>query len=489
MSPALPGSPLRVLVVHHGRRPVPGAPAPGAAIRAQALGDGIAAAGFAVVYLTRAADAPGGFDGAADLRRKAAALRPDRVVCVQAEDAPALAGLGVPLAVDLYAPRLLEAPFEGTLAAEAPALLRAIAAADVLLVSNPRARLVWLGVLALAGLDTRTDPTLLVPLAAPAALPVGAGLPAPAADPVIVAGGAAWPWQDPVPALEAALAVLDARGAGRIDWYGGPPVLGAATAAWSLPAHPRLRCPGWVGLDAFRRACAEATLAFDLMAPNPERAASFSFRHTEYLGAGLPVLTGPDTALADVLGGAGWLAAPADAGPALAAALDDPALPDRRAAARALADTLHPARAAAPLAAWLAAPVRHPRGKGPLHGAATALARAAADRGRAALREADAARLQDQVHTLLGTVDRLTRALDEVAGFKREAVTLLGHREEAARLDAAALARENALLRADVEKKSAELLAADQLRARLENDIAGLRREVAASQRRGLFPR
>ena len=41
------------------------------------------------------------------------------------------------------------------------------------------------------------------------------------------------------------------------------------------------------------------------------------------------------------------------------------------------------------------------------------------------------------------------------------------------------LATENAILRADIAKKSAELEAMDLLRERLENDIQALREEMA----------
>ena len=76
---------------------------------------------------------------------------------------------------------------------------------------------------------------------------------------------------------------------------------------------------------------------------------------------------------------------------------------------------------------------------------------------------------------MLGMV---ARALDEVAGFKREAITLLGNEHARAQRSADDLARENGILRADIEKKSAELRAMDDLRVRLENDLTNLRSEL-----------
>ena len=71
-------------------------------------------------------------------------------------------------------------------------------------------------------------------------------------------------------------------------------------------------------------------------------------------------------------------------------------------------------------------------------------------------------------------MDRLSRAVDEVAGFKREAITVLGNQSESATLSLREANQEIALLRADIEKKTAELTAMDDLRRRLENDLDNL---------------
>lgn len=486
---------MRILIVHHGRLPGGDQPVTGGALRAWHHGEALRTAGHEVHFLNRAQDTPGGFASPADLVRRAMALRPERIIAVQPEDAPALRALDTPLCVDLYAPRLLEAPFEGRLAEEAGTTLRALAAGDVFLVSNPRQRMAWLGLMALAGLDVRTDPTLLVPLVAPE----GPRRRSPRA-PLLVAGGVSWPWQDPRPGLEAALAVLDARGEGRIVWYGGAPLLGEASASWQLPDHPRLEPAGWVGRESLLQAYASATAALDWMRPNPERRLAFSFRHADYLGCGLPILTGPDTALTDMLGDAGWVSS-LDALPAtLTALLDDPEDRRRRSrAARALArGPLSMVEASAPLVAWMVEPTRHPRAQGPLVDAARLAARAAraeartdaAEAARAAA-EAETARKRQEVATLTGQVQdlvattaRLARAMDEVAGFKREAISLLGHQGEHAARSLTDANRELGILRADLSKKSAELNAMDDLRARLEHDLDNLRAELARSRAR-----
>ena len=82
-----------------------------------------------------------------------------------------------------------------------------------------------------------------------------------------------------------------------------------------------------------------------------------------------------------------------------------------------------------------------------------------------------------------------TRALDEVASYRREALALLGGQSEQARLGQREAEQQLALVRADVEKKTAELHAMDEVRARLENDVHGLRVEVERLRKRGLLRR
>lgn len=492
---------MRILIVHHGTLPAPGRAVTGGALRAWNHGRALQAAGHEVFYLTRAQDTPGGYANPRDLVWRARHLSPDRIICVQLEEAAALGTLGLPMAADLYAPRLLEAPFEGHLAEAAVDSLRALAAGSVFLVSNPRQRWAWLSVLALAGVDIRTDPTLHVPLVAPDGPPR-----TPPGEPLFVAGGASWPWQDPLPSLLRVLEHLDRRAQGQVLWFGGAPLIGHGEHiehAWSLPEHPRLLTPGWLPYDQLLKRYAAATAAIDWMAPNPERALALSFRHVDYLGCGLPILTGPDSALTDTLGDAGI--ATDDIEAALDEVLDHPGrLAERADAARQLARTRYSLHAAeAPLVDWVARGTTHRRARGPLVDAARHAAEAAHARARAsALEDAlevaelevdqkrqDNRALSTQVQQLTGIIERLTQTLDEVAGFKREAVAVLGGEAQRASRSLEEAEREITILRADLSKKSAELRAMDQLRERLENDLANLRAELEREKARSVIPR
>ena len=351
--------------------------------------------------------------------------------------------------------------------------------------------------MALAGIDIRTDPTLHVPLVAPD----GPRRRIPR-EPIFVAGGAAWPWQNPVPALERVLAHLDARETGQVVWYGGTPLLGSGEhteAVWSLPEHPRLETPGWLPYSDLLKRYATATAALDWMSENPERSLALSFRHVDHLGCGLPILTGPDSALVDTLGEGGWIGNNIES--ILDEVLDNPSEVRRRSRiARDLARTQYSqAVAEAPLLAWVESGLKHRRAKGPLVDAAAWAAEAAGERTRREglevtledLREevtnkrTENERLTTQIQQLTGIIERLTRSLDEVAGFKREAISVLGGAAERATRSQEETEREVTILRADIAKKSAELRAMDQVRERLENDLKNLRAELERERNRG----
>ena len=442
--------PVRILVVHHGPLDSGELPTTGGAIRAGQHVAALRGAGHDVATLSRAQDGSGGFTGPAHLRALARSARPDWTLCVAPEEAPALAGLA-PLVVDLYAPRLLEAAFEGQQQDEARRALLAVDAADEVLFSNPRQRHFWLGILGLAGWDLSKSPGVLVPLAT-TVVPPGRR----PKRPRVILGGHPWPWQDARDTLARAVAHLGDR---------------AEIVSYGLPAVEGVECLPLVSRTEWVSACTWATVALDRYAPHTERELALSFRQLDYLSAGLPIITDGWTPLADGVRRhrAGWVDEP------LEAALDAALAEDRGPGARALAAEYAPARGAGELLALR--PARRAREWSAVRWskqASAAALRAEADRTLREAAETEVSRKRAEVEALFGqlraltaSVEQLSAAQADIAGFRRETVQVLGTRLAGQTEEAEGLRRELAIVRADVEEKDQELEALRGERDRL----------------------
>ena len=414
----------------------------------------------------------------------------DAVISLSIELSAELGGLTIPHVLDLYAPRIQESVFAGELSADAIQCLRAIDAADVYLVSNPRQRWYWLGILALASVDT-ARPLLLVPLSTDEPITEDADRSL-----YFVAGGCSWPWQDLSHSLAPFLDTLGSHPSAKLKWLGAWP----EHLPQSLKAHPRLEQVGWLPYGEYRRTLSKASAAFDWYSPNPERELALAFRHMDCLGSGLPILGYPNTALQDIAAGAGVFSADIQA--TTEAWLTTPRLRSKsRQNAAQVAAEHHWSKSALPLLNWLQTPAKRSRSTSQLM---TWISKAAAhdevikhaevsQAQRLALEEEvlekrnEVEKLTQQIQTQLGIMDRLSRAVDEVSGFKREAIAVLDTRVQHHSQSAETLARENAILLADIEKKTAELAAMDALRARLENDLHHAQVALEQARKRRLF--
>ena len=251
----------------------------------------------------------------------------------------------------------------------------------------------------------------------------------------------------------------------------------------------RVDLEGVEQLPAMGRAAWLGTLAASVAmlnryAPNPERQLAVGFRQMDALAVGLPLVSDADTPLAQELRetGAGWVDAP------LEEALDRALDADRarvRDNVRALADRYAPEGTEREVLAWVAAPAVRARTWSLLEaGARLAQAEAVAARD-ARLREvaeaevvakrAEVDALHMQVRALTSAVEASAAALADVAGFRREAVAVLGTRLAGREAEAEHLARELAIARAEVEKKTRELEATQAERDRVGGLLRGLR--------------
>ncbi len=385
---------------------------------------------------------------------------------------------------------------------EAANTLTAMQAGDYFLFSNHRQRYFYMGLLAMAGVDLRREPGAVVPLCAPDGPPRRVRKPH-----RFIMGGVYWPWQDPMEALGRAREHLARRGDGLVVLYGGPPVLGAESTRdlpAALPADEHLEYRGMLPYHRLLEEYSQATAALDVMSPGPERSLAMSFRHMDYLGCGLPMITTGDHALAHTLRARGAALVDVPVEQAIDLVLDDPranGLRSRR--ARELARSKFSRQVCeAPLLRWLESPTTRERRDSPMGSMARLWTSLSDERVRIAAMEVrlraaesevaekrlETVALVEQIHRLTETVSNLSGAVAEVAGFKREAIDVLDRTGQQARHQARNLGRELSIARADLAKKNAELRAMEDEKRRLENDLVNVRQELERS-RRGLFRR
>jgi len=494
---------MRILIVFHGWFPTPGRPVAGGALRAWHHAEALREAGHDVHLVTRRQDAvpdgPPTFASTPELVEHARRVRPDVLLVVQPEEAPGLACLELPMVVDLYAPRILEAQFQDAAGLEAVNTLRAIRAGDFFLFSNHRQRFYFLGLLALAGVDLRSHAFgAVVPLVAPQGperkKPRG---------PLFVMGGVSWPWIDPTEALGRAVAHLDKRRRGKLLVLGHRPILGESPVRdlqAELPASKRLEFGGVLPYDQLLATYAGASAAIDMMAPTPERSMAVAFRHMDYLGCGLPMIVGDEHVLAEPLRDAGAGLVGLSVEEAIDTVMDDPdALAQRSQAARSLATgRFGRAGCEAPLLAWLQAPTRRERRDTPLGELAEVSARAARSELLERTAQADIVRLTAEVEAKRGEVaglvqqsrvlsvatERLAGSVAEIAGFKREAIAVLGGAQAQAREELGAQQAHSAALEADVAKKGSELEAALREKGLQQGRMQDLRAQLVGAAAR-----
>lgn len=448
---------MHYILVAHGPPVDPEKPVSGGALRAHVHQMELERAGHAVTVLRRAQDTADGFVSPADLRRKVKAKRPDAILCVAAEEAWSLRGIA-PLCVDLYAPRMLEAAWQGTQSEQAGIALRAVHAADEVLFSNGRQRWFWLGILGLAGWDLATPCGRVVPLSCVPA-PSSRNATPSEGPPFVILGGQRWPWQDASDTLRRAVAHLGGQVECRV--YG--PSSGISG----------VREMGTVSRREWLHACSEAVAVLDRYAPHQERELALSFRQLDALAAGTPLITDSDTPIAGELNGAGWVNEPLEDALDLACG---PAGKRARSRVKALAERYDSRVTEAPLLAWT--PEYRVRGESVV-GAGAALegarARSIADQVRREAAEAEVLKkraevddLHAQTRALCSAVEASSAAMADVAAFRRETVAVLGARLSGADATREALAREVEGLRADLGKKNAELEAMTADRDRLQ---------------------
>lgn len=509
-----------VLIVFHGALPTANRPAPGIAIRAWSLGQGLTAHGVTVHFASRTRDlvaepdAAGPivhpFESPQELQALARQLNPTLILAVGADTMSWLRPLQMPIALDLFAPRLLEMQWEtDDPAQETLAWLDAIARADYFVVTTARARYLLLGQLPLAGVDCREDRLLTIPLSlelSEDALKLKARPRAP--EPLLVAGGVAWPWQDPRWALTQTLASLRAHPEARLKLLRGPYPLHSEQASIPpvpLPPDPQVDVTGMLPYSDMLSLFHEAWAAVDLMAPNLEREVALSFRQLDALRCGLPLIIGSHAPLAPLIADfdAGWVLQHGDQ-TALQQCLAE-VLTGGRALDRKSRNVWKLAQkhfqskdAVRPLLEVLAAPTRR-AGREPLSAQLSRLATDARDQQlqfrmqvhkigelEAVIlkKDEDITSLRHQLSTLTDALGRVSLSLEEQVFIRRDAqaeYSTLSHQQRITQLDSE---REIATLKRELQKKTELTIELMTQREALEQSIERLHEAEGANRLR-----
>jgi len=321
----------RLLILSEKPPPAADRPATGLSVRHALMAEMIAGRGFEVTYAWTGAVPGNGpmesgarpftvraLDSQSALSDWLARNRPDIIVIGYWElarfvpaEAPAV------LVLDYIAPRLLERQFEDRerLAEDVPALLRVLRRCEEVWVGNPAQRDLMLPWMLLAGHDCRFElPVRVVPIAGTIAERRPNRATASGSEDgtlELFHGGRDWPWRD-------SSAWLDILRRQPGPWW-----LDEAGEAGGLAGHAEY-------VQRLRR----ADLALELCDANVERRYSQSFRMTDALCAGVPVICNDFLPLAELVERheAGWLIANPEQLPALLRSIDaDRAELERRA--------------------------------------------------------------------------------------------------------------------------------------------------------------
>jgi hypothetical protein len=473
---------MRIVIVHHHHLPRIGESVTGEGLRVQQLILGLESHGHEIESLSFASLS------SAELRVCTARNNPDIIIVMQAFLVPSLAQIGIPIVLDLYAQRLMEAQFEANTMETSMELIAALRLSSLVLVSNDRQRWSWQGVLSLLGARIFPPPIVVVPLSVRVSIPRD-----PPTSFRLIGGGMSWPWQNPWPALERTLTYFDTRGEGEIIWFG---------AAEKKIEHPRLRYMKRVSHHAFRRQLLCSSAAFDWMEQNIEREFAVAFRHMDFIGCGLPILTGSYSPLSTVFKKGCWIQD--DIESVLEEIMDQPALLTEASlhilehaeslSAEKTVLVLHQRLQGFDPIEWSESPLSVPASLWVQHAEQkeeTAVLRYANDAYQRDInkKEEEITALQAEVHTHVRTIAEVSKSMSDVVAYRKEAMIVLGGHIAQKTQSAEGLTSENAILRADIAKKSAELEAMNLLRARLENDIQVLREENLKIKKRGLWGR
>jgi hypothetical protein len=369
-------------------------------------------------------------------------------------------------------------------------ILSALQKADMFLLSAHEQRHHWMSLFALAGVDIRTVPYIVVPLSIDTVSK--RAIIAQDTTPIFVGGGRIWPWESPLQTLQELLHKLDLLHTGLVRWFAPPDV-----AEFPIK-HPRLIVHPWTSRENYQEILATSHVGLDLNPPSMERELATAFRHMEYLGQGLVIFSSNHNILSNshpVL--CRYMETPRDIQSMWDDVLEDQDLFQQE--LEQFQQSRRPENTVADLQNWLCSPCKRPQQcPSPLTQVLLQWQTVENAKEELAHRTQTIAVLEKELACKKQEIDianqrleqssasvlQLASAIEHMSSFKNHITHSMVEQNQQQQDHIQALHDQIAIVQADNAKKSAELVSMDQLRARLENDVAHLRQEIETNKSR-----
>ena len=223
------------------------------------------------------------------------------------------------IVVDFHGPLLLETHFREPSYVEQiiGIKLACLSRADYFTCAGTKQLYYYLAWFLIAGLDLHKFPISAIPFSLSPDLPNHSDWPE---EPIFVYGGIFLPWQDPILGLTVLTEEIELAGRGELRFFGGKhPWMTLPSERFeklrnqfTSSSHVHFYPP--TPRDKLINEYTKASVAWDVMARNPEREMAFTSRTVEYLWCGLPVVYNNYAELANYIAeyNAGWIVDPDD---------------------------------------------------------------------------------------------------------------------------------------------------------------------------------
>jgi len=342
-----------ILIVTCEPLPLPDAPATGGGLRAHNLGEALRSQGHSVVYsmpracLDHSSSVPEQWRKQAhsvtDIKELVRDIDPDVVLFANWALAGESPTLDCPVVLDLNGSLILENYYRGNalIRDDACKKLVAMTKIDMCITGSVRQKMYFMAWALMAGMEPDSLMMEVIPFSLPDDLPD----PSKPREPLLMMAGYDWPWLDGGHVVETVSNTLEHLKSGRLDVYTSTPryrdVMPGEDSSDNRTGHlhdislPRVSVKAPVVYEELTKKLNEGLAAVDVWSSSPERELAYPARTLVYMWAGLPVIIGSNSALAERVSSyeAGWIVDPAkstELADLLRKIIGDPAVAARR---------------------------------------------------------------------------------------------------------------------------------------------------------------